>query len=480
MAWLVLEPSKPQMPGSSPSARILVLDADLGVGSVPSIQMYSALVGHWCPPLGCRRRSATRRAGGQCWQCRISCTLPDCERRANEPHIARRRFAPLPNCERRVNARRRPGATPSVTRHHGATMERAAGVRPAHRRGAGRAADPPLVHRRARPAQVVRHLPGRARDRLRRGHAVRRLGDRRLQPDPGDPTCWPGPTPTPSSSCPWATQRRARRPACSATSQNLDGTPFAGDPRQVLRRNLDRARDAGLLVLRRPRDRVLLLRRRRPVPTRRARSTRARTSTSRPPTSPATCASARSTCSRRWASRSSTRSTRTARASTRSTCATPTRSTMADNVMTLRLVVREIALERDCYATFMPKPLKGVQGSGMHTHLSLFEGDAQRLPRPRRRATAVDGRQGSSSPACCATPARSPRSPTSWSTPTSGSSAGHGSDEFEPPVYVVLGPQQPLGAGAGAGAPRPGKESSRPASSTGPPTRPATPTSPSR
>ena len=48
---------------------------------------------------------------------------------------------------------------------------------------------------------------------------------------------------------------------------------------------------------------------------------------------------------------------------------------MADNVMTFRLVVREIALERGAYASFMPKPLAGVQGSGMHTHMSLFEGD---------------------------------------------------------------------------------------------------------
>jgi len=48
---------------------------------------------------------------------------------------------------------------------------------------------------------------------------------------------------------------------------------------------------------------------------------------------------------------------------------------MADNIMTLRLVVKKIAMERDTYATFMPKPLNGVQGSGMHTHLSLFEGE---------------------------------------------------------------------------------------------------------
>jgi glutamine synthetase len=46
--------------------------------------------------------------------------------------------------------------------------------------------------------------------------------------------------------------------------------------------------------------------------------------------------------------------------------------TMADTVMTVRLVVKEIAQERGVHATFMPKPLPGVQGSGMHTHFSLF------------------------------------------------------------------------------------------------------------
>src|SRR5215204_2557835 len=55
---------------------------------------------------------------------------------------------------------------------------------------------------------------------------------------------------------------------------------------------------------------------------------------------------------------------------------------MADNVMTFRLVVREIALEQGVYATFMPKPLGGVQGSGMHTHLSLFEGDTNAFHEP--------------------------------------------------------------------------------------------------
>jgi glutamine synthetase len=46
--------------------------------------------------------------------------------------------------------------------------------------------------------------------------------------------------------------------------------------------------------------------------------------------------------------------------------------TMADTVMTLRLVVKELARQRGVAASFMPKPLDAVQGSGMHTHLSLW------------------------------------------------------------------------------------------------------------
>ena len=48
---------------------------------------------------------------------------------------------------------------------------------------------------------------------------------------------------------------------------------------------------------------------------------------------------------------------------------------MADSVMTYRLIVKEMAAKRDMYATFMPKPSTDLPGSGMHTHLSLFEGD---------------------------------------------------------------------------------------------------------
>jgi len=45
---------------------------------------------------------------------------------------------------------------------------------------------------------------------------------------------------------------------------------------------------------------------------------------------------------------------------------------MADNAITYRLVVKEVAQKYGVYATFMPKPVFGTNGSGMHTHMSLF------------------------------------------------------------------------------------------------------------
>ncbi|HEX6198315.1 MAG TPA: glutamine synthetase family protein [Jiangellaceae bacterium] len=47
----------------------------------------------------------------------------------------------------------------------------------------------------------------------------------------------------------------------------------------------------------------------------------------------------------------------------------------ADNIMTFRVVIKEVALSQGVYATFMPKPFTEWPGAGMHTHLSLFEGD---------------------------------------------------------------------------------------------------------
>ena len=75
---------------------------------------------------------------------------------------------------------------------------------------------------------------------------------------------------------------------------------------------------------------------------------------------------------------------------------------MADNTMTYRIAVKEVAMAHGYYATFMPKPLFGENGSGMHTHQSLFRGDENAffdgddeyyLSRPAR----------ASSPVCCTT-----------------------------------------------------------------------------
>jgi glutamine synthetase len=54
----------------------------------------------------------------------------------------------------------------------------------------------------------------------------------------------------------------------------------------------------------------------------------------------------------------------------------------ADNIMTFRTVIKEVALEQGLYGSFMPKPLADHPGSGMHTHLSLFEGDRNAFYEP--------------------------------------------------------------------------------------------------
>ncbi|MDQ4489722.1 glutamine synthetase family protein [Sinomonas sp. ASV486] len=54
----------------------------------------------------------------------------------------------------------------------------------------------------------------------------------------------------------------------------------------------------------------------------------------------------------------------------------------ADNIMTFRTVVKEVAIQQNGYATFMPKPFSAHPGSGMHTHFSLFEGDSNAFHEP--------------------------------------------------------------------------------------------------
>ena len=58
---------------------------------------------------------------------------------------------------------------------------------------------------------------------------------------------------------------------------------------------------------------------------------------------------------------------------------------MADYTITYRLIVKEVAAKNGVYATFMPKPLFGENGSGMHTHMSLFKDGRNAVLRRRRR-----------------------------------------------------------------------------------------------
>jgi glutamine synthetase len=58
---------------------------------------------------------------------------------------------------------------------------------------------------------------------------------------------------------------------------------------------------------------------------------------------------------------------------------------MADNTMTYRIAVKEVARKHGVYATFMPKPIFGENGSGMHTHQSLFRGDVNAFYDPNDR-----------------------------------------------------------------------------------------------
>ena len=80
---------------------------------------------------------------------------------------------------------------------------------------------------------------------------------------------------------------------------------------------------------------------------------------------------------------------------------------MADDCMTYRITVKEYAMKYGWHATFMPKPLFGENGSGMHTHQSLFNDEQQRVLRRRTTSTSCRTSARRSSPASSSTRARS-------------------------------------------------------------------------
>ncbi len=188
------------------------------------------------------------------------------------------------------------------------------------------------------------------------------------------------PDPSTFELLPWSeNDETSARMFCDIS--NLDGSPFEGDPRHVLKRNLDRARERGFSFYVAPEMEFFYF---------------ADGDPSSPPI-PLDTGSYFDLTTADVASDLRKRTIHTLEAlgipveysfheDSPSQHEIDLRYTgalsMADNVMTFRLVVREIAMERGFYATFMPKPLPGVQGSGMHTHLSLFEGDTNAFSDP--------------------------------------------------------------------------------------------------
>jgi len=150
---------------------------------------------------------------------------------------------------------------------------------------------------------------------------------------------------------------------------NLDGTPFEGDPRQVLRRNLERAREEGYEMFCAPEVEFFYL----------AQNTGTPVPLDRASYFDLTTTDISSDLRKRTLHMLEALSIpveysfhEDAPSQHEIDLQYTDALSMADSIMTLRLTVKKIAMEQGVYATFMPKPMNGVQGSGMHTHLSLF------------------------------------------------------------------------------------------------------------
>lgn len=162
--------------------------------------------------------------------------------------------------------------------------------------------------------------------------------------------------------------------------QNLDGTPFEGDPRQVLRRNVGTARAAGFDMMCAPEVEFFYL----------------DSDLSNGPialddasyfdltTYDASSDIRRATIHRLEATGIPIEYAfhEDAPSQHEIDLQYDDALSMADNLVTLRLVVREVALQHGVHATFMPKPVTGQQGSGMHTHLSMFRDGANAFHDP--------------------------------------------------------------------------------------------------
>ena len=170
--------------------------------------------------------------------------------------------------------------------------------------------------------------------------------------------------------------------------ENLDGTAFEGDPRQVLRRNLAAAADAGFEFMCAPEVEFFYLASddpRRPEPLDHASYF------------DLTAFDENSDIRRRTIQRLETTGIpveysfhEDAPSQHEIDLRYTDALAMADNVMALRMIVREVAMASGVHATFMPKPIEGVQGSGMHTHLSLWTADSNAFYDPEASDSLSD------------------------------------------------------------------------------------------
>jgi glutamine synthetase len=181
------------------------------------------------------------------------------------------------------------------------------------------------------------------------------------------------PDPTTFEVIPWVDPKTAEaRIFCDV--HNLDGSTFEGDPRQVLRRNLDAARSMGFEFLVAPDIEYFYFEKLTPgtVPT---------------PLDDGGFFDLTTTDVSSSLRKETIRTLETMGIPVEYSFHEDAPSqqeidlrhtdalTMADSVMTFRMIVKEIAAMHGVHATFMPKPLERVQGSGMHLHMSLFAGE---------------------------------------------------------------------------------------------------------
>ena len=177
---------------------------------------------------------------------------------------------------------------------------------------------------------------------------------------------------------------------------NPDGTPFDGDPRYVLKRQLKRAADLGYTFYVGPELEYFYFKSADDPTPRPRRLFRPHAARRRHRLPQAT----RCRRSRRWASRSSTSHHEVAPSQHEIDLRYADALTMADNVMTYRLAVKEVAQEHGVYATFMPKPIFGRERQrDAHAPVAV-QGRPERVLRRDRQVPPVEDGASRTSPGC--------------------------------------------------------------------------------